>query len=259
MLAITALKAFSDNYIWVISQDNQAIIVDPGEATPVIKHLAQYQLNPIAILITHHHDDHIGGVSAIQDVYPDIQIIAHREHGLDGIFVDESDRFELLGAEFTTWRTAGHTDTHLSYLCQADDKLLVFCGDTLFSGGCGRVFTGTIKELYDSMTRFNQLPTDTLFYPAHEYTLANLRFGLSVCTDEYKDDIAHAINLTQEKLAQGQPSLPTTLEQERRINVFLHTHHDNLYDSIGKNHSQKDHSALAVFTALRELKNNFSG
>lgn len=259
MPTITALKALSDNYIWVIKQGNHAIIIDPGEAAPVIEHLSEQGLTPIAILITHHHHDHIGGVDALKDTYPDIQLIAHREHGVGGRFVDEGNEFKLMGINFKVWRSAGHTDTHLSYLCRADGRTLVFCGDTLFSGGCGRVFTGTIKQLYESMTRFNELPADTLFYPAHEYTLSNLKFGLSVCTDEHKDDINNAITLTQDKLSQGQPSLPTTLDHERRINVFLHTHQDALYDNVSKIHPLKDNSPLAVFAVLRELKNNFSG
>ncbi len=258
MLNIHALKAFNDNYIWVLGKGDQAIIIDAGDAQPVLDYLADNALNPIAMIITHHHDDHTGGVAKIKKTYPDMQIIAHSAHGVDATqCVDEGDEFELLGVVFKVWRTAGHTDTHLSYLCDMGDGLHVFCGDTLFSGGCGRVFTGTMGELFDSMMRFNGLADDTLFYPAHEYTLSNLKFGHTVCADDFKMAIENAITDTKAKLSRGEISLPTTLSNERQINVFLQVYHEQMIDNIRGKYPLDDESPLSVFTALRELKNNF--
>ena len=138
------------------------------------------------------------------------------------------------------------------------DGLHVFCGDTLFSGGCGRVFTGTMGELFDSMMRFNGLADDTLFYPAHEYTLSNLKFGHTVCADDFKMAIENAITDTKAKLSRGEISLPTTLSNERQINVFLQVYHEQMIDNIRGKYPLGDESPLSVFTALRELKNNFS-
>lgn len=258
MPTICAIKVFKDNYIWIISQDGQAIIVDAGDDRPVLDYLQTNQLTPIAMLITHHHNDHVGGVAAVKSAYPNMQIFAHHEHGVDtSFFVKEGDEFTLLGLDFKVWHTPGHTDTHLSYLCDIGGVCHVFCGDTLFSGGCGRVFTGTIAELFESISRFNQLPSDTLFYPAHEYTLNNLKFGLSVCADAVKDGIQLAIKQTQKKLDMGQISLPTTLDKERNINVFLQVDHQGMIDNIQKQCTIKDSSPLLVFATLRQLKDNF--
>lgn len=258
MPSIHAIKAFEDNYIWVISQDNQAIIIDAGEAEPVLDYLNEHQLTPIAMLITHHHDDHTGGVADIKAAYPAMQIIAHRLHGVQAdSCVDEGDDFALMGLDFKVWRTAGHTDTHLSYLCDFDGRTHMFCGDTLFSGGCGRVFTGTMNELYESMMRFDTLPAQTLFYPAHEYTLGNLKFGLSVCADEFKGAIEQAIDQTTQRLANGQSSLPTTLEKERQINVFLQVNHPKAVSRVADIGQLADCSPATVFATLRELKNRF--
>ncbi|MFL1731658.1 hydroxyacylglutathione hydrolase [Moraxella oculi] len=257
MPTIHAVKAFNDNYIWLICQDQQAIIIDAGDNKPVLDYLAIHQLIPIAMLITHHHNDHTGGVAGIKSVYPDMQVIAHQHHGVQAdAYVDEGGEFNLMGLDFKVWRTAGHTDTHLSFLCQIDECVRVFCGDTLFSGGCGRVFTGTIEELFASMMRFNRLSDETLFYPAHEYTLNNLKFGLSICADEVKNDIQNAITEVQTKLSSGQASLPTTLAHERKINVFLQDH-QQMIEHIKQQYPLTNTSGIAIFTALRILKDNF--
>lgn len=258
MVTVHAVKAFRDNYIWILSKNNQAIIVDAGEAQPVLDYLSAHAFNPIAMFITHHHDDHIGGVARIKESYPNMQIIAHAKHGVNATrCVDEGDVCQLLGMSFKVWHTAGHTDTHLSYLCNMNNRIHVFCGDTLFSGGCGRVFTGTMSELFDSMMRFNGLPDDTLFYPAHEYTLSNLKFGRTVCANKFKEAIDSAILDTQIKLSGDDISLPTTLGNERQINVFLQVCHHQMIDNIKTKYPLINESPMGVFGALRELKNNF--
>lgn len=262
MYQITPISVFNDNYVWLIIKDNQAIAVDIGDNKPVYDYLTKNNLSLAAILITHHHDDHIGGVADIKSHYPNAKIYACKNH-LDGIGItpdkacDEDSEFELLGLSFKVWRTAGHTDTHLSYLFDVDGVTHVFCGDTLFSGGCGRVFTGTMMELFDSMERFNGLPDHTLFFPAHEYTLSNLKFGLSVCADNYKGFIFAHQKEVENNLKNNIPSLPTNLKTERLINVFLQTDNNEMIANIKKIYPLKSDDKLAVFSALRELKNNF--
>lgn len=266
MPSIHAIKAFEDNYIWVISQDNQAIIVDAGEAEPVLDYLNEHQLTPIAMLITHHHDDHTGGVADIKAAYPAMQIIAHCLHGVQtDSCVDEGDDFALMGLDFKVWRTAGHTDTHLSYLCDFDGRTHVFCGDTLFSGGCGRVFTGTIDELYQSFQLFDKLDDEfslsdntIYFYPAHEYTLSNLKFAQFL--EPNNADIAICIEKDTQLRANNLPTLPTTLQMERQINPFLRAlnPNDELFENTLKNGFKGDkNDRLALFAFLRELKNTF--
>lgn len=256
---IFAVRAFTDNYIWVLVRGTQAVVVDAGQAAPVVEFLQDKRLNLAAILITHHHHDHVGGVQELQKQYPQAQVFAHALHGVPAAqMVAEGDSFELLGHRFLVWQTAGHTDNHLSYLCQIDGVWRVFCGDTLFSGGCGRVFTGTIDALFDSLTRFNALPADTLFYAAHEYTLSNLRFALTLADDELKPVLQHAIADVQAQLAQGQSSLPTTLQRERQINVFLRTDDKALIanlQALYPQYRQQLTDPLSVFALLRALKN----
>lgn len=257
---IVPIKILNDNYVWLIIKNNQAIAIDVGDEKPVLNYLQKHQLELSAIFITHHHHDHIGGVANLKSHYPNAKIYAHQNH-LDDINVvssvncDEGDLFELLGIDFKVWRTAGHTDTHLSYLCDIDGRTHVFCGDTLFSGGCGRVFTGTIEQLFNSMERFNALPENTLFYPTHEYTLNNLKFGLSLCADKYQPIISDYKNQIENQLKNDTPSLPTDLKTERLINVFLQTDDTEMINNIQKIYPLTSEDKLAVFGALRELKN----
>ncbi len=256
-MMIYPIRAFDDNYIWAIVKDGEAIVIDAGEAQPVLDFLTQNELSLSAILITHHHHDHTGGVMALKEAFPKVQIIAHHEHGVTPTqTVDEGDTVTVLGVDFWVWRTAGHTDTHLTYLCRLDDKIRVFCGDTLFCGGCGRVFTGTMQQLFDSLMRLKELPADALFYPAHEYTLANLKFGEYI--EPHNDEIRQAMHQVRTKLDNNEPSLPTSVSDEGQINVFWHCQERRVIDRLRElGVLGTDTSALAVFGALRELKNNF--
>ena len=260
-MQIYALRALSDNYIWVLVKDSDAIVVDAGQAQPVLDFLKQHSLALQAVLVTHHHHDHIGGIQELLQNCPNAQVFAHRHHNLQGVhFVDEGDTLDLLGQKFIVWKTAGHTDSHLSYLYQDDERWHVFCGDTLFSGGCGRVFTSTVEALFESFVRFNHLPEQTLFYPAHEYTLANLQFALTVAPKNQQSTLEQAIQNLTKILNQGGISLPTTLQKERQINMFLQTNDPHLAKHLGEKFPQYQHNLktpLAVFTALRELKNQF--
>lgn len=254
-----AIKAFDDNYIWLIIKDQQAIIIDPGQDTAVTDYLNDRQINPVAILITHHHDDHIGGVAALRKRYPDITVYAHNNHNVNAdTLVDEGSIFHLLNLDFQVWQTAGHTDTHLSYLCQIAGRTQVFCGDTLFKAGCGRIFTGTVEQMYDSFARYQTLPDDTIFYPAHEYTLSNLKFAQFL--EPNNADIAKQMIDDAQLRADDLPTLPTTLANEKKINPFFAAFNpsDELLHQAKQNgflgHADDD---LALFAFLRELKNRF--
>lgn len=258
MLRFYPIPAFSDNYIWALVNPNnkQAVIIDPGQADPVRAYINEHGLDLTAIWITHKHADHIGGVAELREWYPLTHVVAHAEHGVHpDQEVKEGTSISLWGKTAQVWLVAGHTEYHLAYLLEIDKVKHVFCGDTLFSAGCGRVFSGTVDELYHSLKRFNKLPEDTLFYPAHEYTLNNLAFGLSIEPDNLSMQ-QHVIDVEQ-KLAKGQTSLPTTLSQERDINVFLRCDKDSVIDGVAKQSELIDDKPLTVFTALRQLKNHF--
>ncbi|MBZ9934658.1 MBL fold metallo-hydrolase, partial [Mesorhizobium sp. BR1-1-5] len=178
MLKIHPIPAFTDNYIWAIINDEtqEVIIVDAGDAEPVLEFVNRENLTITQIWVTHHHSDHIGGVTALANAFPNAQIFAHVNiHPLINathlIPVAEGRELTAWGSPVQVWQVAGHTENHLAYLVTLDNRLHIFCGDTLFRAGCGRVFTGTIETLFESFDRFAQLHDDeTLFYPAHEYT-----------------------------------------------------------------------------------------
>lgn len=258
------IKALEDNYIWLIQQGQDAIVIDPGQAAGVLDFLASRQLQLKAILITHHHQDHTAGVPDLLAQYPKCTLYAHQDHLNKAFDVHQlvgGESFELVGLTFLVKKTPGHTDNHLSYLVKIDGIWRIFCGDTLFSGGCGRVFTGTAGELFLSLQGFKDLPDDSLFYPAHEYTMGNLKFGLSVCCADQMAVLQDALDKTQALLDAGQISLPSSLEQEKQINVFLQPSHQirqGLIDRqlLSANQAQQM-TDEQVFAHLRELKNAF--
>ena len=172
------IPAFNDNYIWLAATDNGAMCVDPGDAAPVLAWLAEHNLPLQQIWLTHHHHDHIGGVAALKAAYPEVQVYGAADEITEVTDpVGEGSQVAFGGYTADVWAVPGHTSGHLAYLWQLPQGLQVFCGDTLFSAGCGRVFTGTAAQLFASLSRLASLPSDTLFYPAHEYTASNLRFA----------------------------------------------------------------------------------
>lgn len=255
---IDPIPALTDNYIWAIHDGATAVIVDAGEAAPVLAYLEKNKLTLSTILVTHHHDDHIAGVAQLKVAYPKTQIYAHTSHGLNHLnptSVDEGSVLSVLGRQVRVWQTFGHTDSHLSYLLE-DEKTHVFCGDTLFRAGCGRVFTGTVDELYDSFVRYDGLAAQTLFYPAHEYTLSNLAFAKDAMPDN--EAIAQALKADTKKREDGLPTLPTSLADERAINPFLRAVAGEtvLFDYVKEKGEPAD-THRALFSALRTLKNTF--
>lgn len=257
-IQIHPIKAFTDNYIWTLINKNnkQAIVIDPGQSAPVADYMKAHDLEMTSIWTTHHHYDHVGGVMELQEYFPMTHIVAHSEHGVEeDQTVKDGSTVSAWGHSAQIWDIPGHTETHIAYILDIDGQKHAFCGDTLFSGGCGRVFTGTIEELYDSLRRLNELPADTLLYPAHEYTANNLRFGLSIEPDNQA--MIKALARAEELSEQGIPTLPVTLEHERAINVFMRANEPSVIAGVSAKRHLEDDKPLTVFAALRELKNDF--
>lgn len=222
MLVIDRIEAFDDNYIWAIQNGAQCVVVDPGDAAPVFDYLKHHSFDLKGILLTHWHGDHQGGVEALKAAYPDC-VVRGSAKPLKGasIPVVEGEHLEVLGAVFQVLETPGHTLDHVSYVSESPmfRQPVAFTGDTLFAAGCGRLFEGTPAQMYASLAKLNRLPADTMVYCAHEYTLANLRFAVSIEAD---NEAAHARLLAVQGLrAHGGVTVPTTLSLERETNPFL--------------------------------------
>lgn len=254
MLQIDPIPAFDDNYIWLLSQPPgpRCAVVDPGDAEPVIAALRARGLALSGILITHHHQDHIGGIEELLAVWPDAMIVAPADRRIRAATrrVGEGDRVQLpgLGAVFDVMAVPGHTATHIAYL--GDGALL--CGDTLFAGGCGRVFDGTFEQLAASLRRIAALPPDTRCYCAHEYTLANLGFAKWVEPDNgaliQREVEAHRLR------AAGQPTVPSPLALELATNPFLRTSDPVVIAAAERFTGTSLRDSTQVFTALRRWK-----
>lgn len=252
MLHIKSIPAFNDNYIWLIeNSDRRCAVVDPGDAQPVLAYLQQQKLTLEAILITHHHHDHIGGVAELVRQYPHVDVVGPAQEPIPTLThpVEDGDQIELFNERFMVLGLPGHTLGHIGYV--GDSK--IFCGDVLFSAGCGRVFEGTMEQMFSSLNKLLSLPEETEIYCAHEYTASNVAFAMAVEPDNeqlqiYRDTVIRM-------RAQGQPTLPTTLQREKWVNPFLRTEVPSVIKSVANRTTQ--HDPLAIFSALREWKNEF--
>ncbi|MDC7714963.1 hydroxyacylglutathione hydrolase [Vogesella sp. LYT5W] len=251
IVRITPLKAFSDNYIWVLHDDRAAIVVDPGDAAPVQQFLAQAQLALQAIWITHHHHDHIGGLPALHAQWPDCPV--YGPAGVSGVSVPvmEGSQLPALGLACQVYEVPGHTANHLAFHCGQH----LFCGDTLFAAGCGRVFDGSIESLHASLQRLAALPPQTLCYPAHEYTLANLQFALALEPDN--PALQQRWQRDSARREQDLPTLPCLLADELQHNPFLRCGEAGIRRAAHHHQPDGGNDVLGVFATLRQWKNDF--
>lgn len=251
-LTIKNIPAFNDNYIWLIQgNDQRCALVDPGEAAPVLAELQSQNLQLDTIIITHHHADHVGGVAELLRHYPKAKVIGPANDPVMMLTqsVQGGDCIDVFGETFLVIDVPGHTNGHIAYV--GDGKL--FCGDVLFSAGCGRVFEGTYQQMYDSLQKLASLPQETEVYCAHEYTSSNLSFALAV---EPENDLLHQYRDEVNRLrAQKKPTIPTTLRQEKWVNPFLRCQEPDVMKAVSER--TNDLSALSVFSALRDWKNEF--
>ena len=258
MVAITAISSFYDNYIWLMHASNQAWIIDPGDAQPVLQYLeAHPHIDLLGILLTHHHADHTGGVEKLLTHYdipvygPDAESIPMVTHPLNG-----GDTVSLPLGCFDVIAVPGHTLGHIAYYSKnVDQQPVLFVGDTLFSVGCGRIFEGTYEMMFDSLQKIKNLDHKTRIFCAHEYTMSNIAFALAVdCENaqlkQYKTKVE---SLRKKNLA----SVPSVLGWELDVNPFLRTDHTNIVKAVSQKCSQSFSSEIEIFAALRQWKDHF--
>lgn len=264
-MKLVALPAFSDNYIWMLHDGVEALVVDPGDAAPVLSALAEGGLRLRGILVTHHHADHVGGLAALRP-HLDGPIVGTGREGIAGLdrHVAEGESVELLGQRFEVMDVPGHTAGHIAFFLREPtdgSAAILFCGDTLFSGGCGRLFEGTPAQMLASLDKLAALPGETRVCCAHEYTLSNLRFALAV--DAGNAELAAYTARCQVLREQLLPTLPSSLSTERQINPFLRAGEPALQASARQRALATstplaaDADRVAVFATLRQWKNEF--
>jgi hydroxyacylglutathione hydrolase len=258
-LTVLAVPAFNDNYIWLIHDGVHAAVVDPGDAGPVHAALKAHDLTLTAILLTHHHADHIGGVPSLLAQTP-VPVFGPRHDGIDGITtaLGEGDRVDVPGLDLTlgVLDVPGHTLGHIAYVRDTPGAHWLFCGDTLFAGGCGRLFEGTPAQMTASLAKLAALPDDTLVYCAHEYTVSNLAFAQVVEPDN--QGLALRMRDAASRRGSGLPTIPSTIVLERATNPFLRYTEPAIVRSLveaGK--LQAGAAPLDAFSALRAWKNVF--
>lgn len=256
-MKLIPLPAFQDNYLWLLHDGHRALVVDPGDAQPVLSFLERNELQLEAILVTHHHADHVGGVDAVRDATGARVYGPARERIPEPLTrLAEGDAITVLGLRFEVIDVPGHTAGHIAYYCpQVDGVPLLFCGDTLFSGGCGRLFEGTPEQMLASLEKLSSLPGSTRVCCTHEYTLSNLRFARAV--EPNNADLIHYIERCEALRARSQPTLPSTIEQEKRINPFLRTRMAGVAEAARRHDPATPQDEVAVFAAIRQWKNEF--
>ena len=256
-MTLFPVPAFSDNYIWVLHDGHSALAVDPGESEGLLAWLTSNQLQLDTILITHHHGDHTGGVNALRVATGAKVFGPHREAMPEPLVrVGGGEVVEALGLCFEVVDVPGHTAGHIAFYCpDVAGAPLLFCGDTLFSAGCGRLFEGTPAQMLDSLTRLSALPDQTRVCCTHEYTLSNLRFALAVDPDNTALQ-AYAAQC-QDLRTRNLPTLPSSIGLEKQINPFLRAHAPALERSARAHDPQTLPGRLGAFTTLRAWKNVF--
>lgn len=258
MAAIIPVPAFRDNYIWVLRDGRHAAAVDPGDATPVLAYLDREGLDLAAIVATHHHSDHVGGNLGLLARF-DVPVFGPAGESIPGRTraLVEGDRIVVpgIGIEFTVLDIPGHTAGHIAYFGSVERTPVVFCGDTLFAAGCGRLFEGTPSQMWSSLSKLAALPDDTRVYCGHEYTLANLRFARAV--EPHSAALAERERREQHKRERGMPTLPSTLRDERATNPFLRAWEPAVLAAASAHAGRALADPVESFATLREWKNAF--
>ena len=219
---ITGLRVLNDNVIWLWEKNKSVVVIDPSVHEPVIRYIDENNLHLKAILQTHHHSDHIGGTKNLIERWPDIKVIASSKEKkripLQNISVEDGETLNILGESVEIIEVLGHTNSHIAFFVNGKNPIL-FIGDTLFSGGCGRIFEGTYQQMYSSLERIKLLPKNTLIYCAHEYTKTNLLWALKLKPKD--QDIKSKLLQVEKKLSLDELTIPFLLDEEMRINLFL--------------------------------------
>ena len=253
---IEAIPAFSDNYIWIIVKNDEAAIVDPGDASVVEDFLKKKNLKLKNILITHHHFDHTGGVlELIKNWNP--EVFGPKGGHIKGIdnALEENDSLKILDSNFIVYETPGHTLDHIAFYHSGPDGSFLFCGDTLFSGGCGRLFEGTAENMYKSLEKFISLPEETLVFCAHEYTLSNLKFALSI--NPNNSYLVSYSNKVDELRSKSKITLPSTIGLEKKINPFFLLKNDEILNNCETFLGGKITNQIESLAAIRSMKDSF--
>ncbi len=249
------IRALQDNYIWCLHNQQQAVVVDPGESQPVLDYCQQHGLTLSAILITHHHWDHTNGIDQLLTAFPNIPVWGPYNPKITQITqpLAEADQFSLdcLGLDFDVLEVPGHTLDHIAFY----SKMGLFCGDTLFSAGCGRLFEGSAKQMYQSLSKLMALPKDTVVYCTHEYTLANIEFAEQV--EPNNQDLRQYKHWAQQQRDKNLVTLPSSIGQELAINPFVRCHQPEVIANATKKAGKELVKPSEVFASLRSWKDNF--
>lgn len=256
MLNVLTVPAFQDNYLWLIHDGVHAAAVDPGDSAPILAALKAHRLSLAAILLTHHHADHVGGVEALLR-RAHVPIFGPAAETIPGVTqgVHEGDCVDVphLDLHLQVLDVPGHTRGHIAYYAKNQDWL--FCGDTLFAGGCGRLFEGTPEQMAASLGKLAALPDQTQVFCAHEYTIANLRFAMEV--EPKNGDLQRRVISEQTKRANGLATVPSTIGLEKATNPFLRYQEPAIAAQLMKTGHLSKNEPIAVFTALRHWKDSY--